>query len=329
MSAEQFRAYRQTGIYGGYRLAFRKWPKMTVGGDGWTPDKPTNELAEWLDEKLGRTARPGWSLHVAANDEGQISSRSVKRRSGKEKEDEWWLKNWPRFDHPSRDYDVNTLPRLVDDFKKLPEAHLLAPLIFGNDANGKRRLAVARKIARSSAADHQQLCEQLAKEFSDDQTIALLPRFSRLADAGMAAMDFIAGALQGHRSITLADVAARSAAIQICRELKDAAAHWLSGPKGQVRHIDTANRFAKAIPSARPAKCLRALLRYHEVYGGGLRWFVLRDSLIEPRTPPSVGSSRYRFRLWSLCRLAAQCGVLRTMPAVLRDVPEPAEEEDR
>ena len=34
MTPQQFRAYRQTGVYGGYRRAFRKWPGMTVHGDG-------------------------------------------------------------------------------------------------------------------------------------------------------------------------------------------------------------------------------------------------------------------------------------------------------
>ena len=32
MSVDQFLAYRQTGVYGGYRLAFRRWPQMTAGG---------------------------------------------------------------------------------------------------------------------------------------------------------------------------------------------------------------------------------------------------------------------------------------------------------
>lgn len=46
MSPEQFRAYRQTGMYGGYRRAFRKWPGMTLHGDGWTPGPATKKLAE-------------------------------------------------------------------------------------------------------------------------------------------------------------------------------------------------------------------------------------------------------------------------------------------
>jgi hypothetical protein len=65
-------------------------------------------------------------------------------------------------------------------------------------------------------------------------------------------------------------------------------------------------------------KCLSSLIDYHERYGGGLRWFVLRNGRVEPRTPSRIGSSGYRFRLWSLCRLATQCGVLHKMPAALR-----------
>ena len=98
-----------------------------------------------------------------------------------------------------------------------------------------------------------------------------------------------------------------------------AAQEWLKGAEMQLRHIETAHRFASAIPSAQPIECLRALLQYHEMYGGGLRWFVLRNGRVEPRTPPLAGSSRYRFRLWSLCRLATQCGVLRNMPPAIRD----------
>jgi hypothetical protein len=83
------------------------------------------------------------------------------------------------------------------------------------------------------------------------------------------------------------------------------------------------------VPGPRPADCLRALLQYHEVHGGGLRWFVLRDGKIEPRTPPRAVSSRYRFRLWSLCRLAVQCGVLKKMPeALLEDAEASTEDAD-
>ena len=314
MSLEQFRAYRQTGMYGGYRLAFRKWLGMTVAGNGWTPGPATNGLADWFEGKLG-VARPG---------EDGLSARSAKLGSGKE--DGWWLRQWKTFAQQGRDADANTLPRRRDDFSVLPEAKLLKPLIFGNDPNGIRRIQVAREIEKSSATDHLELCKHLGAVFADEPVIARLPRFSRLADAGMAAMDLVAESLSEESHVALAKVASHPGAVEICGELMKAAKHWHEGSEMQLRHIETAHRFASAIPSGRPVDCLRALLQHHEVYGGGLRWFFLRNGRIEPRTPPRTGSSRYRFRLWSLCRLAAQCGVLRTMPAVLRADAEATEE---
>ena len=50
---------------------------------------------------------------------------------------------------------------------------------------------MAREVAKASAADHIEVCEHLGRAFSSDRTFRLLPRFSRLADAGMAAMDLI------------------------------------------------------------------------------------------------------------------------------------------
>jgi len=95
MSVDQFRAYRQTGTYGAYRVAFRKWPGMTIGGDGWTPGPAANKLAKWLEARLG-SARPDWHLHAGeGNDEG-ISSRSAK--IGRGDECRWWLQHWTIFD---------------------------------------------------------------------------------------------------------------------------------------------------------------------------------------------------------------------------------------
>ena len=41
---------------------------------------------------------------------------------------------------------------------------------------------------KSSARDHIAVCEHLGLAFAGDPTFVLLPRFSRLADAGMEAM---------------------------------------------------------------------------------------------------------------------------------------------
>jgi hypothetical protein len=231
------------------------------------------------------------------------------------------------FAQSGRNADGNTLPRRKDEFAILPECDLLKPLVFGSDMFGKRRADVVHQVAKASATDHIGACEHLGRVFVDDPTITLLPRFSRLADAGMSVMDLLAESVRKDPRVALADVASLPAAASLCENLMAAAHEWRKGAKMELRHIETAHRFASAIPSEQPIECLRGLLQHHELYGGGLRWFVLRNGRVEPRTPPGVGSSRYRFRLWSLCRLATQCGNLDKMPPALFVDADPEENE--
>jgi hypothetical protein len=69
MSVDQFRAYRQTGTYGAYRVAFRKWPEMTIGC-----------VVRESDARLAEGAAPG---RVADPDHAQDSAvRSETLRVG-------------------------------------------------------------------------------------------------------------------------------------------------------------------------------------------------------------------------------------------------------
>jgi hypothetical protein len=313
MSVEQFRAYRQTGMYGGYRVVFRKWPHMTVMGDGWTPGPGTIRLAEWLDRKLD-AARPSWPIH--AGDTDSLSTRSAKLGRGEEYR--WWLRQWTTFAQEGKNADLNTLPRRRDDFEKLPEADHLKPLVFGGE-RGKRRETVAREVEKAAAHDNRGVCEHLSRAFAGNPFFDLLPHFSRLADAGMEAMDFLARSLVNDGRVRLAAAAAHPDATRICDELTAAARKWREKAQMRIPHIDTAHRFADVITSAQPVECLAALLRHHETYGGGLRWFALLNGWVEPRTPQRGSASLYRFRIWSLCRLATQCGVLGDMPRAVRN----------
>ena len=322
MSPVQFRAYRQTGMYGGYRLAFRKWPNMTVYGNGWTPGPGIHRLAKWMDVQLG-AARP---RHFGDDHDASPIKQAPKLGLG-DKHD-WWLRRWTTFDAGGRHAEENTLPRLRADFVKLPEAHILEPLVFGNDPDGKRRRQVALAIQKAAAADHFEVCDRLGAAFHTDVTIEALPRFTRLADAGMEAMDLIATAIGNKSSVALRDVAAHFDAVAVCSELRSAAEAWRGAGAMQTRHVEQALRFASAITTQHPLKCLQAVIEHHEIHGGGLRWFVLRAGKVEARSRPRAGSSRYRFRLWSLCRLGTQCGVLRSMPTALRREDETEDEDD-
>jgi len=319
MSHQQFRAYRQTGTYGGYRRAFRRWPGMTLGNDGWTPGKNTIALAKWLDSKL-----KGAQLTL-----GDELSRSAK--AGRGKEDNWWLNHWKEFDQTGKDVDINTLPRPKTDFSVLPEASLLSPIIFGDDPDGKIRVKIVNSIKNSSASEHLELCKHLSAQFSDDPVIARLYCFSRMADAGIAAMEFIAAALGDKPSVTLSEVAKSRGAASICDELNRAAQAWLKLSPIHIRHIHAADRFAQEMLSNSPLECLRSVVEYHKLYGGGLRWFEIQDGKVLPLTLPLTGrATRYGFRLWSLCRIAAQCGVIKKMPSALAlfDEPEDSVEDE-
>ena len=313
MSEDQFRAYRQTGMYGGYRVAFRKWPGMTVLGDGWTPGPTTLRLAKWLDEKLG-AARPSWPFRAGDGDDDRLSKRSAKLGLGKEHR--WWLRQWNEFDQGGRGADENTLPRRKDDFAiRYRQVDLLKPLMFGGD----RRETASRsgtEVAKARATNHIEVCEHLGRAFANDHTISLLPRFSRLADAGMEAMDLIAKSLQNDSRVKLADVAALPEAARVCDELMAAAGVARRCPDPASPHRNSAP-LRRCDSECAPIECLRACSSI-TTSGGGLRWFVLRNGWVEPRHAVAAGSSRYRFRLWSLCRLATQCGVLRNMPSALR-----------
>ncbi len=58
MSPDQFRRYRQVGMYGAYRVVLRTSPGLTTG-DGWTPAATGLDLADLVNQSLPRAVR--WS----------------------------------------------------------------------------------------------------------------------------------------------------------------------------------------------------------------------------------------------------------------------------
>lgn len=57
MSSDQFRRYRQVGMYGAYRVLFRTVPGLTQSGDGWTPGDVAHGLAELANDSLPGATR--------------------------------------------------------------------------------------------------------------------------------------------------------------------------------------------------------------------------------------------------------------------------------
>ena len=310
MSAEQFKSYRQAGIYGGYRVIFRRIPGLTKGGDGWTPSQSTQELAKWLDRTMGKQSLP-------TNWDETAFKWSVWRGN----EEGWWRKVWPNFIEGS---SATPLPCKVDDHSRLPESKQLVPFIFGDSAGGRRRKQVAKLMGNLDAADHLELCTGLARELAkekDAQILKILPAFSKLADAGMDVMDEVGRQLMSGGnapSIAVADLASVPAISHASEALRAAARAWQHGSHTALLDGGVVDDLARAVSVSSGPERIAGLVRHHEKWGGALKWFVLRHDSVVPRLLFGANdSSRYRFRLWSLGRLAAQCGVADGMPDAL------------
>jgi hypothetical protein len=317
LSPDQYGRYRQTGVYGAYRVAFRRWPGLSGIGDGWTPGTKCTEFAKFVQDKLGVA-----QLKIGT----RLSSRIWQGR-----QDEWWLKTWSTFDRGSKRSAQATLPRRRDDFSPLEEADLIKPLLFGAVKQGNhqntethRRRNTVQVAATSSAGSHESLCDHLARNLRCDfPGLVILPDFTRLADAGMELMDAIFAALRDATSpngLTVGDLIDRRDIRNRSSSLRAMAKRWVGrSHRDDLRHVQAAHDFARSVHVSSNDRCVQELVSYHERKGGGVRWFVFRGGRVVPNIAVSDNSTaRYRFRLWSLCRMAVQCRQIRSMPRALK-----------
>ena len=85
LSRDQLRRYRQTGLYGAYRVALRRLRGLTLHGDGWTVGEEGRTLAAIVDARLN------WkSLNLAKRD----------NRKGRKPDEEAYCRNmvWPYWE---------------------------------------------------------------------------------------------------------------------------------------------------------------------------------------------------------------------------------------
>jgi hypothetical protein len=308
MSPDRFHRYRQTGTYGAYRVAFRTIRGLTTG-DGWTPADTALKLAKLVDASLPRDAR--------LKDE-QFES-GTKWASWKGEEARYWIeRGWPSWQTPGGWLPTPrgaTLKRLPDE-----ERGLLEQAIFGEES--VRRIAAKVLANAKSAESHADLCEALANSSVlskkiEPASLAPLPAFSRLADAGMDAMRELWDEINHDESKQAPTIEklARSAELQSKFDgLRESAEGWLSTPVRKHfpdKYEDVVTRLANAMRDAPTLiEQIRALARHHHEHGGGRRWFQEQNGKLVCLIPyTGIAASDYSFRLRSLCRLAAQCGV--------------------
>jgi hypothetical protein len=322
MSFAQYRRQRSIGIYGAYRVALRALPGMTIGGDGWRPDAVAELLARITQSALGAAAATPDLAH------GNFDAESYWRREG-----------WSKWSRSGR---KEFLPESVRNPRPVTaeEISVLKPVLFsGNDPKGHARLreTVVDVMHASKARVHHGVCNDLEKKLSraTHGAVARLGTFAQLADTGLGVMNAIWACLRDVEwrqipAVRPADLADDNDVRAALTELVVASKAWLLGKSAFRAEWVTANELAGLATSrARNfGKLVRGLVEYHEARGGGRRWFRLdEEGFVRPASSlRDQQGSPYRFRLFSLARLALQCRMIPRMPKALDFTDEEGEE---
>lgn len=302
LSDDQLHRYRFIGIYGSYRTALRFLPGLTENEDGWTPGEKAKMLAAIVSEK--------------------IKFPVPESISAKAKVDKYWRNQWQnwRGDGVSNRKEV-FLPQDEADVTILPkkESEILGNVIFGADENGKRRKKVVETIAKCKAVDHKELCEVLSP--IDDKLKVLAP-FADLTESALAVLSSVwrlfCSPTNKNPTISLDEAVTNKETRAKLDAAKKSAVAWNKQQFGEYYAL--CSKLAEALSEDSHKIRLKNLIQFHSEYGAGLHWMCIdKKTNILPLLPTnSRGASPYRYRLWQLCRLAVQCGVLKKMPDALK-----------
>lgn len=327
MSPDQFRRYRQVGMYGAYRVVFRTVSGLTTG-DGWTPSVTAIELAKLVNNNLPHGAR--------LKQENFESCTNWRRWRGGNETRYWVEHGWQEWAKvgdflPTPDDSVrNQLPE--------KERQLIESVLFPHDSI--RRITAKVLASAKAAQTHAELCDALARseqlsKVLGPASLASLPAFTGIADAAMHAMRGLWYAINhgDAEQARTVDQIADSQELQLrFEQLCNAGDTWLKAHgRSDFPHEQTVTRLAEAMKKAKtlPDR-IRALAKHHDEYGGGRRWFREQTGKLVPLVADTgIAASNYRFRLRSLCLLATQCGVAKVDKALDAMDKEGSEEDEK
>lgn len=322
MSADQFSRYRFTGPHGAYRSLLGRLPGMTVDSDGHRSGPLARRLAEL----------------VAA---GAPSVRHPRPRKGRKPSPvAYWKDAW-RGRHTRLQELERWLPGRWDAKPTLfaDERRVVGPALFDGKGDPERRRIVAEAAVRSRAGAHADLCRDVVRALlskigcEEAARLAPLVPFTKLADAGVDAMIAVWRAAKNASDspvIELGEVSKDRAVKAALDQLVRAGETWRRTAKiADTSLLVPVHALAsEVIRNASPRTRLEVLLRHHLSRGGGRRWFRLEGDKVSPDAPTGGdGATPYRFRLWSLGRLAWQTGVVDGMPQAFEREDERGDEE--
>lgn len=318
MSSDQFRRYRQVGTYGAYRVVLRTVPGLTKG-DGWTPADTALKLATLVNE----------SLPIAARLQEEYFENGTKWGVwSRDRQAEFWAKQgWKTWASNAKSGFLPTPDDKMAELLPKQERVLLEKVLFSADAT--RRVTAEVLAGVKGASSHAALCDVLADSSAlakkiEPLSLAPLPAFSRFADASMHVMRGLWAKINHDNTKQAPTVESLARSECLCSRLEKAqkaGAAWLKMPdRNGFPQESVVTALANAMQAKKSIDQLRALATHHHEHGGGRRWFREQAAKMTPLVADTgIAASDYRFRLRSLSRLAAQCGVAK-MNDVLDDV---------
>ena len=299
LTKDQLNRYRFIGPYGSYRTMLRYLLGLTKHNDGWTPDVKAMALANLVSDKIEYSVPESIKANARA--------------------DSYWRNHWPNWQGDSVRNRIDAfLPQSENEIIVLPEKErkILKSAIFGDDENGKVRKRVVTIILRSKAKSHVELCKKLSVNLKNDR----LQKLSEFADLTESALNLLSSVWAKFNNSPTVTVKAALMDKEVLHNLSNAqksAKKW-SKSKHNILGVELCEKLAKTLLVPSKEKRLRFLFRYHMEFGSGLPWMCIEKDNIIPLLPiNNRGGTPYRFRLWQLCRLAVQCGIISKMPSVL------------
>ncbi|WP_461161336.1 hypothetical protein [Simplicispira piscis] len=312
MSDDQFRRYRQVGTYGAYRVIFRSISGLTTG-DGWTLTQTGHQLADLVNKCLPREVR----LKQESFENG------TKWGHWADMEARFWVEHgWSsaveRADRKNNYHMLPTPDDANDEVLPEEERSLLELVLFSADST--RRVTAEVLAGAKDVKSHAELCDILASSSRlaakiAPASLAPLPAFTRLADAAMDVMRTLWNEINQDtedQAPTFEKLTRLDALPKKFKLLNDASRVWLAvADRKAFPHERVATQLAQAqLNAGSLTDQIKALTKHHHEHGGGRLWFHEKAGKVEPLVPATgVAASDYRFRLRSICLLAAQCGV--------------------
>lgn len=312
MSDDQFRRYRQVGTYGAYRVIFRSISGLTTG-DGWTLTQTGHQLADLVNKSLPREVR----LKQESFENG------TKWGHWADMEARFWVEHgWSsaveRTDRKNGYHMLPTPDDAIDEVLPEEERSLLELVLFSADST--RRVTAEVLAGAKDVKSHAELCDILASSSRlaakiAPASLAPLPAFTRLADAAMDVMRTLWNEINQDtedQAPTFEKLTRSDALPKKFKLLNDASRVWLAvADRKAFPHERVATQLAQAqLNAGSLTDQIKALTKHHHEHGGGRLWFHEKAGKVKPLVPATgIAASDYRFRMRSICLLAAQCGV--------------------